>query len=216
MNPDDYKLLGKNYQLAISHSDTCFSRRYGLLPETQQVFDKGHLRLASCLVVQDINKHTLLTLRSPNLRVFPNSWVLPGGHIDPGESLEDGVIRELFEETGISLQKGVGEELYYKQRVVKMYPYFIFESSIPQYRRDGEKWKLDLSRCPNGHLIVYFYVQLEIEFEKIELKTNTDEVCGCVWVSQPDLLAVLNRDHQVGHQIILGVDKELKSKDYKL
>jgi len=83
---------------------------------------------------------------------------LPGGHIDPGESLEDGVIRELFEETGISLQKGIGDELYYKQKVVKMHPYFIFESSIPQYIRDGKKWKLDLSQCPNGHLIVYFYV----------------------------------------------------------
>lgn len=76
-----------------------------------------------------------------------------------------------------------------------MYPFFIFESSIPQYKRDGEKWKLDLSQCPNGHLIVYFYVQLEINFENIELKTNEGEVCGCVWVSQPDLLAVLNRDH---------------------
>jgi len=37
------------------------------------------------------------------MRNFPNAWVLPGGHLDPGESLEYGVIREVFEETGISI-----------------------------------------------------------------------------------------------------------------
>ena len=44
-----------------------------------------------------------MTLRSDKMRVFPNSWVLPGGHIDLGETLEDGVVRELSEETGINI-----------------------------------------------------------------------------------------------------------------
>jgi 8-oxo-dGTP pyrophosphatase MutT (NUDIX family) len=46
------------------------------------------MKLAVCLVVLDSENKVFLTLRSKNLRVFPNSWVLPGGHIDPGESLE--------------------------------------------------------------------------------------------------------------------------------
>ena len=35
------------------------------------------------------------------MRIFPGAWVLPGGHIDIGEDLEQCAIREIFEETGI-------------------------------------------------------------------------------------------------------------------
>ena len=96
------KLEGKSYQLAIAHSDTCWSRQYAL--KDKQIYNKGTMKLAVCLVVCDSQGSIFLTLRSKNMRVFPNSWVLPGGHIDPGESLEEGVIRELVEETGIEIR----------------------------------------------------------------------------------------------------------------
>jgi 8-oxo-dGTP pyrophosphatase MutT (NUDIX family) len=33
----------------------------------------------------------------------PSQWDTPGGHIDHGEYIEDGAVREIIEETGISL-----------------------------------------------------------------------------------------------------------------
>lgn len=63
------------------------------------------------------------------MRVFPNAWVVPGGHIDPGESLEDGVIRELHEETGIYIKRK-GNILTYNEQEVLVKPYFAYESSI--------------------------------------------------------------------------------------
>lgn len=38
--------------------------------------------------------------RSPARRLFPGSWDLAGGHVDPGETVEQALGREVLEETG--------------------------------------------------------------------------------------------------------------------
>ena len=55
------------------------------------------------MAIFDSDRKLLLTRRNINLRVFPHAWVMPGGHIDLGESLEEGVVREILEETGIKI-----------------------------------------------------------------------------------------------------------------
>ena len=42
---------GKTYEIALAHSDRCFSRRYGERMGSEAVYDKGPIRLASCLVL---------------------------------------------------------------------------------------------------------------------------------------------------------------------
>ena len=48
----------------------------------------------------------LLLRRSENSRTNPGKWDLPGGKVNPDESLKEGVIREVWEETGISIVIG--------------------------------------------------------------------------------------------------------------
>lgn len=45
----------------------------------------------------------LLTRRTPRLRAHGGQWALPGGRVDPGETIEQTALRELEEELGITL-----------------------------------------------------------------------------------------------------------------
>ena len=42
----------------------------------------------------------LLVKKQPNIGPYPNMWTGPGGHVEEGETLDECVVRELYEETG--------------------------------------------------------------------------------------------------------------------
>lgn len=45
----------------------------------------------------------LLVHRHPSRENYPDCWDLPGGHVEPGESSEAAVRRELLEELGVTV-----------------------------------------------------------------------------------------------------------------
>lgn len=45
----------------------------------------------------------LVTRRNKRI-IFPHAWVMPGGGVEIGESLEEAVVREAEEETGFKIQ----------------------------------------------------------------------------------------------------------------
>jgi 8-oxo-dGTP pyrophosphatase MutT (NUDIX family) len=47
----------------------------------------------------------LLTRRAPSLRAHAGQWALPGGRVDPGESVAHAALRELDEEVGLALDE---------------------------------------------------------------------------------------------------------------
>lgn len=61
---------------------------------------RGVLRVgASSIIFDESRGKLLLTKRTDNGR-----WCLPGGGMDPGESVEEACIREAYEETGLRVK----------------------------------------------------------------------------------------------------------------
>ncbi len=64
------------------------------------------LRFASVLLV-DRRGWLLLQERDEHPVIDPDCWGFVGGHVEPGESIEQAAYRELEEETGIDLDHGL-------------------------------------------------------------------------------------------------------------
>ncbi|KAJ2254965.1 hypothetical protein GGI13_001865 [Coemansia sp. RSA 455] len=47
----------------------------------------------------------LLVQRAAHERSYPNEWEIPGGHVDPGESILESLSREIYEETNLVVTK---------------------------------------------------------------------------------------------------------------
>jgi 8-oxo-dGTP pyrophosphatase MutT (NUDIX family) len=74
--------------------------------EVRRHIDGGALkRAAVAVVVVDADTSGeaafLLTKRTPKLRAHGGQWALPGGRVDPGETIEQTALRELHEELGV-------------------------------------------------------------------------------------------------------------------
>ena len=61
------------------------------------------------IVLVDAGGRLLLQERDEHPEIDPDLWSLVGGHVEPGESVDDAAYRELAEETGLALPRGALE-----------------------------------------------------------------------------------------------------------
>ncbi len=86
--------------------------------------------LSAKVVIRDKEGRCLLLKRSMSSKGNPGKWDLPGGKVDAGEDLEQGLLREVTEETGltISLQRVLGAAE--SESPTKMVAYLILEGKL--------------------------------------------------------------------------------------
>lgn len=124
-------------------------------------------------IIRDGKGRILLQKRSDY-----GDWGLPGGAMNPGESIEETMIREVKEETGLSIKEYSFYSVYTGKRMMYQYPdgnevvfvMFLFEVKIDAtglLLDDGKT--LDFQDEHNESLTLQFFKEESIDLELISI-----------------------------------------------
>ncbi|GAM20751.1 hypothetical protein SAMD00019534_039260, partial [Acytostelium subglobosum LB1] len=197
-----------SYILPIAHPATCpFSmlmKSNSIVHQRLQQNIPSHIqfKVGVAIIIEDVHNRIFLTKRASLMRLFPDEWVVPGGHIEKGESFVDTARRELEEETGLKLD-------------VEISMFGAFESTYPV--------NLEKDKLPSEHhIVLYTKAKLLQEIDSQSLvKLSDKEVAAAAWVPISELAEVLsgrNRKefeftgHLHDYQSLVGLASEPNSK----
>jgi 8-oxo-dGTP diphosphatase len=68
-------------------------------------------------MIQDLHQRVLLLQRAPEAKMYRKYWEFPGGKLDGGEPVTDGLQREVLQESGLRIS--VGELLDFVESFVR-------------------------------------------------------------------------------------------------
>lgn len=139
-----------------------------------------HCRIGVCVLVEHPTRGVLLTRRARHMRTFPGAWVIPGGGVEAGESLEEAGLREILEETGLSVP------------LKALRPLGLWESCFPSTGED-----LSEAKALRGHhLVVIYHARLGAlsDLADNELRIQHTEADLALWLSREQVADILTED----------------------
>jgi 8-oxo-dGTP pyrophosphatase MutT (NUDIX family) len=83
--------------LIIAHAETCPT----FFHPTEEKMPQ-RIRVATAAVIERDDGAVLLTRRTTKMKSFPETWVIPGGHIELQETWKEALQREIQEEVGLN------------------------------------------------------------------------------------------------------------------
>ena len=161
--------------------EICHSLVYCALQQSSLLvnLDKAHsllkkIYLASCVIILDSHDHVLITQRHSTM-TFPNSWVVPGGKVDHGETFREAAVREVREEVGVEVKDKEIEAI------------FMYESSS-EVLEDGEE------KAKNHIMVMFYVIHLTDHNEKVGVKVQESEVQSHEWIRAEELYHLMKHD----------------------
>lgn len=141
----------------------------------QDIISRG-INVGVVTLLESSDQYVLITRRAPHMRTFPGVWVPPGGGIDWDETLIGAGIRELLEETGLSIESEI------KRSQVLC----LWESVYPPM--------LTLGEPKRHHLVIYHYIQVASSKSELSKRVQLDpnEVDACAWLNERQIDVVVN------------------------
>lgn len=124
--------------------------------------EKGQVKYADVVVVTEENE-ILLLMRSLFDSSNPGAWVVPGGHVDEGETDEQAAKRELLEESGISVDN-LAEDISKRTRFYQ------------------------LGSFEDDKVHISYYCLIIQKKEDVELLLQAEETRDYLWVPNTDLI----------------------------
>ncbi|XP_033836482.1 nucleoside diphosphate-linked moiety X motif 17 isoform X1 [Periophthalmus magnuspinnatus] len=130
------------------------------------------------ILLQSSDQRLLLTRRAKHLRIFPNVWVPPGGHIEPDETVLEAGLRELKEETGLHLEQ---DQVH--TRILGLW-----ESVFPAMLSRGLPQR--------HHIVVYILLMTPRDHQQLQedLSPSALEVSACLWAEPRLIRAALSKE----------------------
>jgi 8-oxo-dGTP pyrophosphatase MutT (NUDIX family) len=139
------------------------------------------VKVAAVVLLVDPNGSILLTRRAASMRSYPGCWVLPGGAVDPGETVAAAAAREVAEETSLVVSPGA------------LRPLACWESAFPLSPAG-----FAAARGLKAHVLMAAFVAAVPEAAPA-VKCNPEEVDIACWVGADDIAPLLDGTLATSH-----------------
>ena len=98
------RALQRCWAFVTELNDTLDSLRFDWLQRRERLVSREPFGVAVRAVILDQQQRCLLVRRSNACKSFSGTWEWPGGKVDPGETYDAAVLREVAEETGLQIE----------------------------------------------------------------------------------------------------------------